>query len=386
MNTQIHLEAAEWFVEFRTGDPDPAVRTTFDAWIRKSPEHLRAYLEVAEIWQDVPEIRHDHRGLSEALLREARANDDNIIPLHSLLPSSIPATPSLLPSGENRRRRPARFFVLAASVLLLLLVGIWTWLDHRQVYATDIGEQRTLTLEDGSRVELNSRTRVRVAYHSNERDLELLEGEALFQVSKDPTRPFIVHTTASDIRAVGTQFDVNKRQAGTTITVVEGAVAVIPSSEQRISSQPVRSSAPRESARPSPRHTYPPAVSQSAVEEGGSAQPAMRSGVLLMAGQQLTVPLQTPVTLTAVDVDAAEATSWTEHKLVFKSSPLQEVIEAFNRYNRRKLTLRGGGLANILISGTYTTTDPALLIRFLRDQPDITVTETETQIVISRTP
>jgi hypothetical protein len=112
-----------------------------------------------------------------------------------------------------------------------MLVSAVTWLfEFQNVYATGIGEQRTVTLSDGSTVELNSQSRLRVAFHPHERDVELLEGQALFHVAHDRTRPFLVQSEGAKVRAVGTQFDVYRKSDGTVITVVEGRVAVMPES------------------------------------------------------------------------------------------------------------------------------------------------------------
>ncbi len=92
-----------------------------------------------------------------------------------------------------------------------------------------IGEQRSIALADGSTLELNSRSKVRVRYSEHERALELLEGQALFRVAKDTSRPFIVSCDGTRVRAVGTQFDVNKKRGGTVVTVVEGQVSVVSS-------------------------------------------------------------------------------------------------------------------------------------------------------------
>src|SRR5690606_26847429 len=88
------------------------------------------------------------------------------------------------------------------------------------------GEQRTVTLADGSVIELNARSRIKVRYADRERAIDLLQGQALFRVAKDPTKPFIVASGGTYVRAVGTQFDVYKKSVGTVVTVVEGRVAV----------------------------------------------------------------------------------------------------------------------------------------------------------------
>jgi ferric-dicitrate binding protein FerR (iron transport regulator) len=97
-----------------------------------------------------------------------------------------------------------------------------------------------------------------------------------------------------------------------------------------------------------------------------------------------SAPLRQAVTPQPRPVDATAATSWTQHKIVFKSSPLPRVFEELNRYSKRPFRIQGGGLDDFRISGTYATTDPALLIRFLREQPGIVVEETTTAIIVSK--
>ncbi len=101
----------------------------------------------------------------------------------------------------------------------------------------------------------------------------------------------------------------------------------------------------------------------------------------LAAGEQLMVKPQ--AALKASKVDVASVTAWTQYRLVFKSSPLPDVVEEFNRYNTRPLVIRSDSLADFRISGVYTSTDPALLVRFLGEQPGIRVRETGDAIVIS---
>ena len=103
----------------------------------------------------------------------------------------------------------------------------WWWgLSKPTTYSTAIGEQRSFTLADGSTIELSPRSRVRVRLSDRERDIQLLDGQAFFTVTKDVNRPFVVAVDQARVRAVGTQFDVNKRRSGTTVTVLEGRVAV----------------------------------------------------------------------------------------------------------------------------------------------------------------
>jgi ferric-dicitrate binding protein FerR (iron transport regulator) len=239
-----------------------------------------------------------------------------------------------------------------------MLVSAVTWLfEFQNVYATGIGEQRTVTLSDGSTVELNSQSRLRVAFHPHERDVELLEGRALFHVAHDRTRPFLAQSEGAKVRAVGTQFDVYRKSDGTVITVVEGRVAVMPESSW------VNSVAPSMTARLS-------TVAVSSTE------------VLLSAGEQLSVTRRRSPQ--PVPVDAAVATSWTQHKIVFRHTPLAEAFAELNRYGGISLRIQGKGLEDFRISGTYATTDPTLLVTFLRQQPGLSVQEMSNVVVVAQ--
>src|SRR4029077_9414852 len=118
----------------------------------------------------------------------------------------------------RRFRRP--FFAAAHAFAVVIGGAVW-WQAHRYpLYSTDIGERRSITLADGSTVDLNARSQLRVEFSKSERRVELLDGQALFQVAKDKQRPFIVHSGDATVRAVGTQFDVYRKDSGTTITVL----------------------------------------------------------------------------------------------------------------------------------------------------------------------
>src|SRR5205807_1325966 len=102
-------------------------------------------------------------------------------------------------------------------------LGLW---GRPQVYATAIGEQRSVVLKDGSMIQLNSRSRVEVRYTDHDRKIALKEGQALFTVARDTQRPFLVSAGDTAVRAVGTQFDVNRLETEIVVTVLEGKVAV----------------------------------------------------------------------------------------------------------------------------------------------------------------
>jgi transmembrane sensor len=240
-------------------------------------------------------------------------------------------------------RRVPRRALLAAAALALLTVGtVLYWSDiFSDSYTTGIGEQRTLQLADGSTVELNALSKIQVHLTQHQRDVVLLDGQALFRVAKDKQRPFVVHVGDERVRAVGTEFDVYKKKVATVVTVVEGRVE---------------------------------AYDQSDNDAGAPT--------LLSAGEQLTVVPHTAAKPAATDTIAA--TAWVQKRLMFEETPLSEVAEEFNRYNRRPLTIDDRELRRVKISGVYSSTDPASLINFLRSQNSMQIIETENQVRLVR--
>jgi transmembrane sensor len=334
MSHSIRQQAAEWFVEFRTAEPGARARKAFLAWLKESPAHMSAYLEMASIWEQSGALEARSKWPMEALLEEARSDDRNVVTLD-------------LHSGRERanpphRRRPWTQAVgLAACLLVFLGTAVSGWLYwNRDTYATAIGEQRSVVLRDGSTVELNARSRVRIRFTDRERHVDLLEGQALFTVAKNKKWPFVVNSQGTRVRAVGTQFDVHLGASGTTVTVLEGTVAVTP--------QPLV----------------------------GRNPPS-----LIDAGQQMVIGAKGPPRKVPIaNLDAA--TAWTRRQLIFDNTPLQDVATEFNRYNRRQLVIRNPTLRQLAIDGVFSSTDPASLLHFLETRPGITVEESGTDIIV----
>lgn len=413
MNVQIFEEATHWLIKHRAADLNPQEKREFDVWLRESPQHVRAYLEMSAVWEDLPLLEPSWNPPPDQLIARARG-EGNIYPLtdtarttaydphsqpfshhpkrsrffelhlhrseeeRSLKNSMDPPSPDA-EKGERRevagsgKMRP---FAIAATFLIAIAgVTTWYWLT-RNIYTTDIGEQRSLVLADGSTVELNSRSSVRIRYTDTQRNVDLLEGQALFRVAHNSTRPFIVHSGTADVRAVGTEFDVYKKRAGTVVTVVEGRVAVLASNLQPQNSLETPDPRTARIARPA---TSPP-------RNGGDT-----NAVLLTAGEQLTIPAvrstragNPVVTNNPQRANIAGAIAWTHRTLVFESSSLTDVAEEFNRYNTRPLVIKDPEPANIHISGVFSSVDSALLLKFLHTQPELSVEETETEIRISK--
>lgn len=364
-NQQIIDEAATWFVEFRTGDIDTHTRKEFHEWLRRSPDHIQAYLDIAATYAELPAPNPSGELNVQAMIDTARSSPDpNVIDL-----GLGPRASALRPDHSALR---TKYLAIAATVVMTIAVASWLYIQ-RDTYSTDIGEQRSLTLADGSTVELNSRTRIRIRYDDNERRIDLLDGQALFHVAKNPRRPFIVHVNDTQVRAVGTQFDVYRKPSGTIVTVVEGKVAVVVPDTARPSGQ-----AP---------NLETPVITDPAANARVTSMPT----IFLAAGEQVTIAQTRYIKAGAPSPDGkavsgtvVAATAWTQRQLIFENASLNEVAEEFNRYSTRPIIMETGDYDPFHISGTYSSTNPEALIRFLRLQPGIKLVESDREIRITR--
>lgn len=360
VNAHILEEATHWFIEVNEPGFDDEGRRRFNVWLRRSPEHVQAYLQIAALWEGTPAVA-GACAVPAAELVARTLGQGNVVAFPDTPPIETPtitATPP--PASEQREgnaisaetgadraspqrsaspQRRRRAWAIAAS-LLVLAISLAGWQRFsRGVYATDFGERRSITLSDGSSIELNARSQVRVRFTGTQRRLELLAGQALFRVAKDPSRPFVVDSNGFEVRAVGTQFDVyRKAGATTTVTVVEGRVAI---------------SIPENPALPG-------------VVRGASPDSRERSGEIFVgAGEQVVVSGARAARPARADLESV--TAWTRNQIIFRETPLGEVIEEFNRYNERQLIVDDPRIRAIRINGSFSSADPQVLLRFLRD-------------------
>lgn len=353
VSAEVLTEASSWFIDFNEGDVDAAAKVRFTQWLRKSPEHVSAYVQIAAAWEDAPLLQQEARFDREALYALA-ATEGNVTPLHA---AARPVSEAARPAAPVTRRITAsRWQAIAACLVLALGIGVWFQWQRPPVYQTHVGEQRSIVLKDGSTLSLNARSRVRVTFSRGERRVDLLEGQALFDVAKDPVRPFRVHSGTTVIRAVGTQFDVNRTRNGTVVTVIEGRIAVT--------------------------DTVAPAGAGSGLQsrDQAAAAPPVR---LVGAGERITVArVQASVQKLA---DPSVATAWTQRKLIFDGTPLGEVVEEFNRYNEQQIILASEELARVRISASFSSVDSRRLVQFLQERFNASVEASATSLQISAT-
>ncbi len=223
-------------------------------------------------------------------------------------------------------------------------------------YRTAIGEQRTIELEDHSRIALDAATRLRVRFSKDGRIVRLIQGQAQFSVAKDPGRPFKVEAGDHTVVAVGTVFTVEYVDRQMHVAMLEGKVAILPQQPRlALALHPgdAGHSNRQKSANGStngPDH----GVASSAVHPGAGP-------IELIAGQELRVQ-QDGQAIFSAKADLEAATAWREGKVILNSEPLGEAVRRLNRYSRLQLQVDDQKLAAMKISGVFDAGDAAAFV------------------------
>ncbi|HWK52669.1 MAG TPA: FecR domain-containing protein [Steroidobacter sp.] len=327
-------EATQWWNRLSIQKPtevSQSDRELFTEWLRESPLHVAEFLRVAQVHDSLERFK-----LWSEVEVDGADQADNVVPLRDMeLPE--PANVSV------KARSRVRVWAIAASSCLIAILGAWFALGLRgDVIESKLAERRQVMLEDGTVVQLEPETRLRVKFEDKLRRVELEHGRALFRVAKNPQRPFLVSAEQTSVRAVGTAFGVESGSRGVVVTVAEGKVAVIDS----------------------------PKAQASGAE------------IFLTAGQQVTVQDSGAVAPVRV-VDTTRALAWAQGQLVFENDTLADVVREFNRYNRVQLSITDTQLAARKVSGVFEATDSETLLAFIRESgSDISITRSDARIVI----
>ena len=281
-------QAAEWFMRRDAGPLSRTEQAVFEQWLAE-PGHRAAFEEIEATWTDLAFIPRPAAVAFQAPRRRFKA-------------------------GLRRQ-------VMAAAAALIAVVGTGYVFDvplrlQADVY-TGTGEIRTVALEDGSSVTLNTGSAIAVDYTGNLRRIRLLGGEAAFDVAKDASRPFVVDTAGGEARALGTAFAVRKDGDDAIVTVIESRVGV----------------------------TYPTGA---------------RSMVTLSPGQAVEYSRKGIGTVKAVD--AVAETAWRRGKLIFVEKPLGQVIAELNRYHFGRIQITDSSISDHFVSGVFDTTNPVSVL------------------------
>lgn len=307
-------EAAAWFARLRADDATEQDRLRFQHWLNADPRHREAYAGFERFWSATGDYAADETVAEQVRSAEIEAEKDL--------------------SRDSRRRKPRYAMrgmqaAAAACVLAVMTVLLWEPIqESRGIYTTAVGEQRSIPLADGSRVMLNTDTRIRVAYSDQARVVHMRNGQAYFRVAKNPERPFYVETENGSVRAVGTEFEVYEHNGEIIVTVVEGSVAV------------------------SERHAAEVAI------EAQQPNDAPNTEQLLQAQERIALAPGKAMTPVPVDpVPLKRSVAWTSGRLVFDDELLIEAIEEVNRYSKQRILVGDQRLRSLRISGVFRVGD-----------------------------
>lgn len=283
---EVAAEAAIWVTRLHGPHRSAELEREFKRWLNGASLHALAFERSTATWEAV-------QGISAAAAYRSPA--------------------------PNRRAQTPRTFAapMAAFAMLMLVIAVgWQASSRAPEYSTARGEQRTVLLSDGSRVLLNTHTRlVNRETEGKVRLFELEEGEALFEVAKDPTRPFIVTAGPKTITALGTIFSVFRSGASVAVTLVEGRVAVTDSSA-------------------------PATVPATAV---------LKPGERLRVGAGEAAKLDMPI--------LDQVFAWKRGEVVFDETPLGEAVDDMNRYGRVQLAIEDLEARALKVSGIFRAGD-----------------------------
>jgi transmembrane sensor len=311
---EIQARAAAW-IEERESD-GWSRKKELDAWIAESPAHLVAFLRAETVWKDADRLR--------------------------ALFSREPMRPNV-----GRPSRKPNFPKIAAAFAIASLAGAGTFAllqgQKAQTYSTTIGGRETLTLDDGSQIELNTNTTVRVAYEEGRRNVWLDKGEAYFSVVHDATRPFTVTLGDRRVTDLGTKFFIRRDNDRIRVALVEG--------KARFDA------------------TLDPTPSQQTVLTPGDIVTATVETVSLKREQPHSLSNQL---------------GWRRGMLVFDHATLAQVASEYNRYNRTKLVIASPQARSLTISGTLPATDLSAFARLATRFFNLRVEQRGGEIVVSR--
>lgn len=307
----IRREGAEWSEQEQSG---------LDAWLEESLAHKAAFWRAEHGWEKADRIQ------SLGLKTAPRTRDWK--PLPTWWPTA-----------------------LAASLLLVIGAGGLSYglgpsapsTEHVQqaVYDTPVGGRRLVPLADGSKIELNTRTKIRTAVGPGKRDVWLDTGEAFFEVAHRDGEPFVVHAGKQTITVLGTKFSVRRDGDRVTVSVLEGRVRV----------------------------------------DDGADKTAH---AVIISGGDIAISRGTSTLVTAKsDERVASALAWRDGMLSFDNAPLDEVAAEFNRYNHVQLEVTDKAAADIPIGGSFQASSADSFVRLLRDAYGLKIERNDDIVKIS---
>jgi transmembrane sensor len=310
----VQLAAARWVIARQDNESwSPDDQTEFDAWLNETAANRVAFLRADQAWQ--------RTSRAAALKRPMRE-----------------------PAVQSLSRLPGAKLVAAIGTVLLLSAGAFGYFTQPNYipYETPVGGRQILTLADGSQIELNTNSKVRIAKIENSRRVIVDRGDVYFDVRHDSRRPFVVTAHGRTLVDLGTKFLVRERPEALEVSLLEGKL---------------RLDAPK-----------------------GGKGPAtiMAPGEVAVATEQTTSVTKGAHTALATEL------SWRQGILIFHHTPLSEAVAEFNRYTTRKITISNPVIARLEINGKFRTNDISMFADVTADVLGLKADKHDDRIVIGR--
>ena len=323
---RIECTAAAWLARRDSEGWCECDQAQLDAWLLESNAHRVAWLRLASAWEQAGRLKALGAGVPAGHVPPA--GQWTMSP-HFDARRSL-TRERLRWRGRSSRRRNVFAIAAAAIIALALAAGslvLWQRTEppvQPVVYRTGVGSSTTIRLADGSEATLSSDTGIAVALSRRERDIDLRNGEAFFEVRKDASRPFVVRVDGRRVVAVGTRFAVRRDGGdGLRVVVTHGLVRLEPGPAENVAA------------------TLLPA--------GSVAQ---------LSGDALEVR-RMPID------EARELLSWREGFVVFHDTPLAAAVQEFNRYNTRKLVVGDPSIAGLRVGGHFRWSNQDAFVRLM---------------------
>jgi len=306
----IEASAASWLVVLGREDVSHDDKANFKSWLESSDRHRETFTELAAMWDDM------------ALLED----------LEDIARGTV-AAEQKKPSPFLHSRRTLLGGIAASIGVIAVSTSLWTLSDKESFYQTDsfatvIGQQKSVSLSDGSTMQINTNTELDINFNPHARLVKILYGEAHFEVAKDKNRPFYVSAAGGIVRAVGTAFVVRVRSNNTVeVTVEEGRVAV------------------------SPALHYPEVFLQNKTEK----KTALEAPILaeLTAGQSAIFDEKIERIEQMPQSEIQRKLAWRQGLLAYAGDPLSDVVADVSRYTNMTIEIADPSLGNMPIGGYF---------------------------------
>jgi transmembrane sensor len=316
-------------------------KTELDAWLSESNAHRQALLDAASLWDDM------------SVLNE----------LSGLFPQ---------PTSRQKKgnmSKTAVWGIAATFLVMAIAVGVVvqrTWLNSTPEFAavmqkvqTGVGEQKNVTLADGSKLHLNTNSVVTVDFSSTARNIVLLKGEAHFEVAHDKSRPFSVTAGNNTVTAVGTAFNMQYVDDNAfELVVTDGKVLV----KDRFKAS-------------------------SSNESLFTKRPVAEEGLLMFAGEKATVQGKVEARESMSQNDIDDDLAWQQGMIVFKGEPLEAVLAEIGRYTPVRFNISDESLRKRRVAGYFKVGDIDGLLSALKSSFNINyekVTETSIELKLAK--